>query len=263
MYEQYFQWVAPAALCLPRLTGALLLAPFMRVEVIGGKRIRNGVILVAGIFVYPIASTQVDATISLNLLLVLTAKEVFVGLMMGAVPMAIFWGFQSIGAFIDNQRGATSGSSLDPLLGEQNSPLGVLFMQSSIAMLFVLGGFYYFMQTVYTSYLYWPIGGMYPEFNRELVNFMLVSILYALQICVLLAAPIIIVLVLTDICMGLIGRFAPNLDVFFLSMPIKSVIAVFILLLSWQLLVDFMSKEIFVVIGRIPLMFVALTPQGG
>ena len=94
--EALFNILGPVLLCLPRIAGALLLAPFLNVLVIGGMSTRNAIILIMGLFVYPLVSAQVSAGVSLSYLLVLAVKELVLGLMLGIIPLAIFWCFQSV-----------------------------------------------------------------------------------------------------------------------------------------------------------------------
>ena len=253
-----FNFLAPVFLCLPRIAGALLLAPFMNVSVIGGMSTRNAIVLIMGLFMYPLVSTQVSGAMSISLFLVLVVKELALGLLLGVIPLALFWGFQMVGALVDNQRGATAASSLDPLVGEQSSPLGTLMLQSSVFLFFIAGGFFLFMSIIYQSFSVWSVTHFYPTFSVELVDFLVKKLLYSLQLSLLLASPIIIILFLTEFCMGLIGRFAPQLDVFFLSMPIKSVVAILFLLLYWRLLIEFFDKELIAIIESVTDLFTLL-----
>ena len=256
--EALLRLLAPVLLCLPRVAGALLLAPFFNVSIIGGMTTRNAIVLIMGLFLYPLVSAEISADISISYLLVLAVKELVLGVVLGIIPLAVFWGFQMIGAFIDNQRGATAASSLDPLIGEQSSPLGTLMLHSCIFLFFIAGGFYLYLNIIYQSFSVWSITHFYPTFNIEFFDFLTRKLLYSLQLCLLLASPIIIILFLTEFSMGLIGRFAPQLDVFFLSMPIKSVVAILILLLYWRLLIESLDKRLILFVASIADVFTLL-----
>ncbi len=250
-----YEYLLAVALSLPRIGGALLFAPFFKAELIGGMQARGAIVLLMGIFVYPLVSAQVQPGITFDYLLVLVIKELFLGLLLGIVPLAIFWGFQAVGNLIDNQRGATAASSLDPLVGDQSSPFGTLMLHSCIFIFFMVGGFYLYMSLIFQSYAVWSASEFFPQFSLELVDFLVRNLLYTLELCVLLAAPLVITLFLTELCMGLIGRFAPQLDVFFLSMPIKCLVAVFILLIYWQILIRSLEHELITLIEAIADLF--------
>ena len=256
--ETLFSFLPSALLCLPRLAGALLLAPFLNVTIIGGAQTRNAIILCMGLFLYPLVSTQLNTGITWDHLVFLLIKELVLGLILGVIPLTIFWGFQAVGALIDNQRGATAASSLDPLLGEQSSPLGTFMLHGCIFLFFIAGGFYLYVSIIYQSFSVWSVSSFYPVFSIELFDFLIKKLLYSLQLCLLIAAPIIIVMFLSEFSMGLIGRFAPQLDVFFLSMPVKCVVAILFLLLSWRLIIEFLDKKIIVIVESVTGLFTLL-----
>jgi type III secretion protein T len=51
-----------------------------------------------------------------------------------------------------------------------------------------------------------------------------------------LGAPMLIICFLVDFGMGMMNRFAPQLNVFFLSMPIKSGLSMVLLIIYWSVL---------------------------
>jgi flagellar biosynthetic protein FliR len=59
-----------------------------------------------------------------------------------------------------------------------------------------------------------------------------------LSIGVQLAAPAMIALLLTDLFFGIVNRVAPQINVFFLSLPVKMAVGLFVVLLSLPLYKD-------------------------
>jgi len=59
----------------------------------------------------------------------------------------------------------------------------------------------------------------------------------------LLASPILIAVFLTEFCLGLMNRFVPQMNVFFLSMPVKSGVASFLIILYLMVLVYFFTES--------------------
>lgn len=53
-----------------------------------------------------------------------------------------------------------------------------------------------------------------------------------MQLTLLLAGPAIVVMFLSELALALIGRFAPQLQVFFIAMSVKSAVALLVLVLS-------------------------------
>ena len=59
-----------------------------------------------------------------------------------------------------------------------------------------------------------------------------------------LAAPVVIAMFLAEFSLAVISRFAPQIQVFVLAMPIKSIIAMFILVFYFGVLLPRLSSEI-------------------
>ena len=69
----------------------------------------------------------------------------------------------------------------------------------------------------------------------EFITLMTASVL---SIGIQLAVPIIIVLLLTDLFFGLINRAAPQVNTFFLSLPIKMRIVIFVLTVMLPIIIE-------------------------
>lgn len=216
---------------LPRLLTAFMMLPVFASAVMSGL-VRNGVAASLALFVWPIIA--VDApTVPLDMLTAsaLLLKEVMIGFLIGFGAAVLFWAMESAGYFIDNQRGATMASSIDPLTGSQTSPFGVLFVQAITVIFFVGGGFIVLLGALYGSYQLWPVFSFLPSMGPEAIPYFLSVADRILALAVLFAAPVIIAMFLSELALGLISRFAPQLNVFFLAMPVKSAVGLLILIL--------------------------------
>ena len=162
-------------------------------------------------------------------LVILFAKEFAIGFIMGYLVSWVFWAIQSVGAFIDNQRGAAIAASVDPLLGHETSPLGILFSQAFVTYFFASGGFLLMLSLLYESFSFWPIARGVPLLIDEFPAMMLEVFDTGFRLMFVLAAPVIAIMFLAEFALAIVSRFAPQLQVFILAMPIKSGIAIFIL----------------------------------
>ena len=155
-----------------------------------------------------------------------------------------FWGIQAIGKLIDYQRGAGVAESYDPVFGDQISPIGNLLMPLAMLLFFSSGGFLIFLSAMYESYQAWPIFSYLPIPSQRVASFSLEKIDDYMEIVVLLASPMLIIMFINDIGMGLVNRFAPQLNIFFLSLPIKSVLVILCLILYLPYLVSYIKNYI-------------------
>ncbi len=162
-------------------------------------------------------------------------KEGMIGFLIGYISSFVFYAAMSAGMIIDNQRGASQAQGQDLILESQNSPFGSMLMLSMVNLFYSSGAIVGFILIVLSSFVMWPVTDFLPynamdDISRMFgggVNFVMSS---ALVIC----SPFVLVALMTDISLGLINRFAPQLNVFILSMPIKSGLCAILILLYIQ-----------------------------
>lgn len=228
------------ALAMPRIVGAMTALSFLGPGVLGGAITRNGVAAALSILVYPIVSRQiVEAQLSALAFTGAAAKEFLLGMLIGSVAMVVFWCVQAVGSFVDNQRGATMASSMDPLIGEQSSPFALFMTQSLVAVFFCTGLFNAFIGGIYRSYTLWPATSFWPVLDTTVVGFLVAQFALVAQMAVLVGGPVVIAMFLAELGLGFVSRFAPQLNVFFLAMPVKSGVATLMLVFFWGVIVVF------------------------
>lgn len=240
------------SLSLPRLLGAMSVLSFMSAQMVGGALARNGIAVALVLVIYPMLRQEVQSIEPGMIMIIgITIKELLIGMAIGYLVNIVFWAIQAVGYFIDNQRGATMASSFDPLIGEQSSPLGMFMTQSLVTLFFVTGIFLVFLEGIYLSYKVWPIVSFFPSVNVDLIDFFVKQFTLIVKLAVIIGGPVVITMFLSEFGLGLIGRFAPQLNIFFLSMPIKSAVSNFILILFWSTLIFYFSDLLREVTGNI------------
>jgi type III secretion protein T len=230
--------VALVAIGVARATGLLLITPFLGKGVLTGLA-RNGVILALSLpllkYGYSTRPPDFDAT-NLFLTMALVLKELAIGVLLGMPVATVAWGIEAAGFFVDNQRGSTMASSLNPMSGNQTSPVGMLLGQAYTTWMFITGGFLLMLRALYESARIWPVWQFIPAFAPGFGGAMLRVLDTVMMLAVLIAGPAIIAMFLTEFGLALTSRFAPQLQVFFMAMPLKSAVGLLILTLSMGLL---------------------------
>jgi type III secretion protein T len=228
---------------LPRLLMIIQTAPFMGGTMVTGQ-IRIAVALACYVFIHPLLFAQVAvpdvlSAAVLGYFAAIILKECLLGFLIAFLAGMLFWAVQCAGFFIDNQRGASMASAHDPTSGEETSPLGSLLFQCAVYLFFSGGAFVVFLGLVFAGYELWPVTAFFPTAvfqNMDVPLFFAGCVVRLMTVMALLAAPIVAACLLTDMALGLINRFASQLNVYVLGMPIKSAIAAFLLCLSLGLL---------------------------
>jgi type III secretion protein T len=146
---------------------------------------------------------------------------------------------------MDNQRGASMASGQDPLSGEETSPLGSFLFQGVTVVFLLGGGFLAFLRFIWTSYTIWPLSSFWPEFSATAGPLFFISLVDWLMLqTLLLAGPVVAASLLADVSLGLVNRFASQLNVYVLAMPIKSGLTALILVGYYGALMS-LSPELF------------------
>lgn len=228
-------WLLAFAVVVPRVVAIFTVLPCFG-KILHGQ-LRNSIVvsicLILIPFVLPSVPQEMD---SIFLFTAIVAKEVVVGLLMGFLMSVPFWAIEGIGFIIDNQRGSTMASVFDPMSGEQTSLYGSLFLQLTTVVFFTTGGFLIFVGIIFNSYLLWPIDSFIFTVKEGFAIFFLNQMDFLMELMALYAAPVIIAIFFAEFGLGLINRFAPQLNVFFLSMPIKSALAGFFIIIYISIL---------------------------
>jgi flagellar biosynthetic protein FliR len=224
------------AAVLARVGAAVWIAPFL-----GGRLVPSTVkialTLVLALVLYPEVVRTVPTGAAAPLALAIVAKEVFVGLALGFVGAVVFWAAEAAGRMADTARGANMAEVMVPQSGVRTSPLGDLFFQLALVLFIVLGGHRIFVSALGASYISLPVG--YFPSAGGLGGFALLCGRVTADLFLIglsLAAPVIAAIFLTDLTLGLVNRFTPQVNVFFLAMPAKAAIGIGVLVLAAGLL---------------------------
>lgn len=158
------------------------------------------------------------------------ASEVLFGLVLGFLTLLTFNALRIAGQLIDMQSGMMNASLFDPQSGSQVTLFGQFYYQFAVVAYLVLNGHHQLFAALLRSLQLVPPGG--AVFAATLVPGLLALIYQMFIVAFQLAAPVALVLVLTDFALGLISKTVPQLHVFMVGMPLKVGVALFVLYLS-------------------------------
>ncbi|MCD5330845.1 type III secretion system export apparatus subunit SctT [Chromobacterium piscinae] len=228
-------WWPLLGAAMMRPLGAMLLLPLFSPSMLGSALIRNALALMATLPALPLLAPlalpdPIQAPAAYALLL---ASELAVGLLLGFSAAIPFWAVDMAGFALDTLRGASMAGVLNPLIGGQSSPMGALFSQLAAVLFMALGGFHAFLSALYASYQQLP-PGMGWHWSSQFIPLLQRQwqLLYTLGLG--FAMPALVMMVLVDLALGLINRSVQQLNVFSLSMPIKSLVALLMLIIGLQ-----------------------------
>ena len=230
-YSQTKSFLIALAFTQPRILAMFVAIPIFNRQIIPGM-LRFSIAAAFGALAAPKLIPAINVMdIGMMELLMLIMKEAFVGFVIGYLIAIPFWAFEAVGFLVDNQRGASVAATLNPLTGNDSSPLGILFNQAFIVFFFISGGFTLMLGVLYDSFNLWGVLTWYPELRADTMVLMLEQLNKVVRLALLLGSPVIVAMFLAEVGLALISRFVPQLQVFFLAMPIKSAIAMLVLMI--------------------------------
>ena len=242
-YIEFHRWILAAVLAMARIGGAFAICPALTESMVPGVARRAAVLGLSCVAIPFIKTGMPPGEPNMWLFGLLALKEALIGWLIGFFTAIPFWVAENIGNFIDNQRGATMGEVYSPLSGMQDSTTGIFFTQLVSTVFFVSGAVLLMLGALYKSYALWPVfpadaGQHFVSFTPNAPVQVLGTLDGMLKTTVVIAAPVIIVMFLATIGLGLVNRTAPQLNVFFLSMPVKSALGIAMLIVYLPFIMD-------------------------
>nr|AAG48606.1 SpaR [Sodalis glossinidius] len=225
LWSSLFEWLITLAVVSARITPAFFLLPFLAPAWLS-LTVRTPVIFFIGAALWPYsfgAMASLDGARIADILL----REVAIGLLLAILLALPFWVMHGLGALIDYQRGALLSSAYDPISGVDTSELAKFFNLFFAAVFLQGGGLTLLLEVFLGSYqLCDPLEPSLPSLAKvtTLLQTMATRIL-------ILSSPVLVVLLLIEISLGLLSRFAPQMNAFAIALTLKSGVTFFIILI--------------------------------
>jgi type III secretion protein T len=241
-YESFSQAAMSFGVVLPRIAAAFLLLPYFATDTMT-PLLRNVFLVSLALTVLPLALTQpLPASLSGAALIPIILKEILIGIAIGYTFSVVFWAIEGAGQLIDNKIGSTTAQLVDPLTGQQTTLLGAYLGRLGGYVFAAFGGLTLFVDLLLSSFGIWPTLAPLPDLAALGSMFFVERFDELMRLMLLLAAPALCALTLLEFGLGFMNRYAPQLNVFALSMSLKSWLAILILVLAVGTTADFMVQ---------------------
>lgn len=251
-------------LFLGRILPIIALSPFF-----GARILPHPVKVAFAICLFAIMMPQLLKTttqpLDFNLMAVfLILKEAFIGFCIGFLISLPFMIVQSTGIIIDHQRGGASLMVNDPTVQNQSSPFGTLFNQVLIYLFWAVDAPFLILDLIITSYDIAPpdrfLNPIFFNRNSEFWKMQMDVLNKVMVVSIRLATPALLIMLMTDLFLGIANRLAPQVQITFLGMALKSILGIAIICIGWNLFVGEMNKSIFYWLNSITEMFKMMKP---
>lgn len=189
----------------------------------------------------PVMSTVTgfDTALTLTSFLLIAVKEILLGLALGYIVLLFFTTFEVAGAFVDFQVGFSMGQLYDATLGVSASFYGKIYYWIAILIFFFSNIHHQVIKSLVKSFEWAPLEQM--TFNYIGTEGIVHLFSQMFETAVMLAIPLIIVAILSELTLALISRTVPQINVLILGMPMKILVSMIFMFFFLSLLMTNIS----------------------
>lgn len=190
---------------------------------------------------------QVVLEINNNYMLVYSViSEIMSGVILGFIANMIFDFIRMAGGYMDIQIGLSMMNMLDPSSETTSTPFSNLSYFISMVIFFIIDGHHLLIKCLIQSFKVVNIGQNIVF--QDTFSVVLDAFREYFVIGVKIAIPLVLIIIITDLCMALVSRTVPAINVMILGMPVKMVVG----LLTFIALLPIMIKIVSYAFNLIP-----------
>jgi len=177
-------------------------------------------------------------------------QEIALGAIIGLICRIAFETVEMAGRIVGFQMGFALGAVMDPTSGEQDSSLSQMYNLLGVFIFFAIDGHLFLMKTLMESVKEIPPFFSTIKFENISMIFQLLSFIFILAIKI--SAPVLAALILSTLSMAIMARVAPQLNTFFVLLPMKILVGLLALMFSIPILGHLLKEHFGYLLGSIP-----------
>lgn len=170
--------------------------------------------LVGGIDTKPI-----EAITNNYVLITYIFSEITTGVILGLITNVAFEVVIMAGSLMDVHIGLSMVNVLDPNSKANTSISGNLLHFIAMMVFFSINGHHMLIKSLVESFILVPLGETIISSESMMILIEIISKYFLIGLKI--AIPIVLIIIITDLCMGLISRAVPQINVMVLGMPVK------------------------------------------
>lgn len=187
------------------------------------------------------ASLAAPSGAPLAMLVLLVIKEALVGLAMGFAGSFLFAGVQFAARLLDTEIGFGMVDLIDPLSDAPVSVMGQLWVIVFTVFLLLINGHYFFLLAIEKSFEVVPLGAVHFHAGSIAAHFTdMAGAVFVLAIK--MSAPIYVALLLTEMALGVVARTVPQINIFFVGIPMKMIVGMGAAIVAFPMLAALFRK---------------------
>lgn len=165
----------------------------------------------------------------------LVVSEAIIGGFLGAVVQIIMAALELAGQMISTATGMANAMVDDPVTEEQSAIIIGLLNLAAVAIIFITGVHHFLLMAMVDSYNLFVPGA--PLFALDMLNMVARVLDDAFYMGIRLAAPFLVFEMVFQISSGILARLSPQLNVFFVVLPLQIILGLSILMVTLPTLI--------------------------
>jgi len=191
-------------------------------------------VFIAGVLSFliaPIIDTSSLQQIDNNIyLIIFIINEIIAGLIMGLITNTVFNIMKMAGQLMDTHVGLGMINLFDPNTNSNSTLIENLMYWISLMIFFLIDGHHLLLQLLIQSFKSIGLGQSLLSLGSVWVA--VNSIINYFTIGLKIAIPIVLIILITDIVLGLVSRTVPQLNIMILGLPLKLLVGLTVIMLA-------------------------------
>ena len=146
-------------------------------------------------------------------------SEVLMGLLLAFGVRMLFAAFQTAGQFMAFQMGFAMARAMDPVTGTQSTVLSQFLYMFAVLIFFSIDGHHQFISALAASFHIVPLDSFSP--NPALAQVLIKTSAQVFLVALKIAAPIMVALFLSHLCLGIVARTVPQMNILMIGLPVN------------------------------------------
>ncbi len=205
-------------------------------------QIKVGLVFLASMMIFPVVQKFLPATeLAPMALLFLIIGEAALGLMVGFLAQLIFMAAEFGGSIIGYQMGFAAANVFDPANQRQIALISQFQSVIAVLLFLALDVHHLFFEAIVASFSMLEPGSF--SFAGDAIPMLMTLANHCFILAIKLSAPILALLILSNLTLGIMARVFPQMNVFMLAFPLNIGISFLVMGLTMSVVAGLLQQE--------------------
>jgi len=183
-------------------------------------RIRLVMALSTSFLIYGLVRTSLPPMpASPYMIFMMVLFEILIGILIGSSIRLLLSALHTAGTLIAMQTGLAMAQAFDPAQGAQSALMSTFLTLMAVVLIFITNMHHMMIAAMYDSYSLFPVGA--PLEMGDFAEIVVRTVANSFFLGVQIASPFMVYGLIFNVGLGILARLMPQLQVFFIAMPLN------------------------------------------